>query len=307
MSGFETIRPLRRLLRLSVDGALVRRGVVAPHRAALWPLAVLTLLSRASDPDRHPWVPARSARAAPRRRPLDRAFDVADHGRPADGLRLPGDPSEHSPHGSWRRPVPLSTAIILFGGLCMVIRRHTIAQLIGWLILENGVFLGAITLVATFPFIVEAGIFLDLVAAVLIMIMFVSGLRTSLRRPAPTSCGGYAGDGALDRDRRSCRSPAPWRWSPVRAPMPGTRRPPAGRARLRPRSAVRVEADGHLPEPWRLRLRRSAERVLPRHGRGRGHARRVGSAAYLAREESAGGLSRSRCGSTSCSSACSRR
>jgi len=76
--------------------------------------------------------------------------------------------------------VPLSTAIILLGGLCMVVRRHTIAQLIGWLILENGVFLGAITLTATFPFIVEAGVFLDLVAAVLIMITFVSGLAHRL-------------------------------------------------------------------------------------------------------------------------------
>ena len=76
--------------------------------------------------------------------------------------------------------VPISTAIILLGGLCMVVRRHTIAQLIGWLILENGVFLGAITLTATFPFIVEAGVFLDLVAAVLIMITFVSGLANRL-------------------------------------------------------------------------------------------------------------------------------
>jgi hydrogenase-4 component E len=76
--------------------------------------------------------------------------------------------------------VPLSTAIILLGALCMVVRRHTIAQLIGWLILENGVFLGAITLTATFPFIVEAGIFLDLVAAVLIMFTFVSGLAARL-------------------------------------------------------------------------------------------------------------------------------
>ena len=76
--------------------------------------------------------------------------------------------------------VPLSTAVVLLGGLCMVVRRHTIAQLIGWLILENGVFLGAITLVATFPFIVEAGIFLDLVAGVLIMVTFVSGLAHSL-------------------------------------------------------------------------------------------------------------------------------
>ncbi|HVA61735.1 MAG TPA: hypothetical protein VNG13_14550 [Mycobacteriales bacterium] len=76
--------------------------------------------------------------------------------------------------------VPLSTAVILLGALEMVVRRHTVAQLIGWLIVENGVFLGAITLVATFPFIVEAGIFLDLVAAVMIMVVFVSGLTRQL-------------------------------------------------------------------------------------------------------------------------------
>ncbi len=76
--------------------------------------------------------------------------------------------------------VPLSTALVLLGALCMVVRRHTIAQLIGWLITENGVFLGAITLASTFPFIVEAGIFLDLVAAVLIMVVFVSGITRRL-------------------------------------------------------------------------------------------------------------------------------
>ena len=80
--------------------------------------------------------------------------------------------------------VPLSTSVILLGALCMVVRRHTIAQLIGWLIIENGVFLGAIAIVATFPFIVEAGVFLDLVAAVLIMIAFVSGLARQLAEAA---------------------------------------------------------------------------------------------------------------------------
>jgi hydrogenase-4 component E len=68
----------------------------------------------------------------------------------------------------------------LLGALIMVVRRHTVAQLIGWLITENGVFLGAIALVATFPFIVEAGVFLDLVAAVLIMVVFVSGITHRL-------------------------------------------------------------------------------------------------------------------------------
>jgi formate hydrogenlyase subunit 4 len=46
--------------------------------------------------------------------------------------------------------------------------------------LTVSVFLGAITLVATFPFIVEAGIFLDIVAGVLIMVVFVSGLTRQL-------------------------------------------------------------------------------------------------------------------------------
>jgi hydrogenase-4 component E len=89
--------------------------------------------------------------------------------------------------------VPLSTAIILLGGLSMVVRRHTVAQLIGWLIVENGVFLGAITLVATFPFIVEAGVFLDIVAGVLIMLVFVSGLTRELAQASATELRGLRG------------------------------------------------------------------------------------------------------------------
>jgi hydrogenase-4 component E len=89
--------------------------------------------------------------------------------------------------------VPLSTAVILLGALAMVVRRHTVAQLIGWLIVENGVFLGAITLVATFPFIVEAGIFLDIAAGVLIMLVFVSGLTRELAEASATELRGLRG------------------------------------------------------------------------------------------------------------------
>jgi hydrogenase-4 component E len=98
------------------------------------------------------------------------------------------------PHGVVAAAVvPLSTAVILLGALAMVMRRHTVAQLIGWLILENGVFLGAITLVATFPFIVEAGIFLDIAAAVLIMLVFVSGLTRELAEASATELRGLRG------------------------------------------------------------------------------------------------------------------
>lgn len=98
------------------------------------------------------------------------------------------------PHGVVAASVvPLSTAVVLLGGLAMVVRRHTVAQLIGWLITENGVFLGAITLVATFPFIVEAGIFLDLVAATLIMVVFVSGIARRLAEATSAELRGLQG------------------------------------------------------------------------------------------------------------------
>ena len=98
------------------------------------------------------------------------------------------------PHGVVAAAVvPLSTAVILLGALAMVVRRHTVAQLIGWLIVENGVFLGAITLVATFPFIVEAGIFLDIAAGVLIMLVFVSGLTRELAAASAAELRGLRG------------------------------------------------------------------------------------------------------------------
>jgi len=98
------------------------------------------------------------------------------------------------PHGLVAAAVvPLSTAVILLGGLAMVVRRHTVAQLIGWLIVENGVFLGAITLAATFPFIVEAGVFLDVVAGVLMMLVFVSGLTRQLANASAGELRGLRG------------------------------------------------------------------------------------------------------------------
>jgi hydrogenase-4 component E len=162
----------------------VATGVVAIHfgRVALWVLAVLTLAIKAIG------IPTATRRLLIAR--LDLKRDAAVSTGLSTALILGGILTTFSylvirpqelPHGLVASAVvPLSTAVILLGALEMVVRRHTVAQLIGWLIVENGVFLGAITLVATFPFIVEAGIFLDLVAAVLIMLVFVSGLTREL-------------------------------------------------------------------------------------------------------------------------------
>jgi hydrogenase-4 component E len=134
--------------------------------------------------------------------------------------------------------VPLSTAVILLGALAMVVRRHTVAQLIGWLIVENGVFLGAITLVATFPFIVEAGIFLDVAAGVLIMLVFVSGLTRQLAEASAGELRGLRGCPPW----RSSSWPARWPAWPPPCPAPGPGRPesparPAQPSRWRRRSS----------------------------------------------------------------------
>lgn len=164
---------------LSFAAAVVASALGDP---ALWVLAVLTLLIKGIG------IPVATRRFLLDR--LDLRRDVAVSTGLSTSLIIGAFLTAFAylavrpstlPHGLVASAVvPISTAIILLGGLCMVVRRHTIAQLIGWLILENGVFLGAITLTATFPFIVEAGIFLDLVAAVLIMITFVSGLAHRL-------------------------------------------------------------------------------------------------------------------------------
>jgi hydrogenase-4 component E len=76
--------------------------------------------------------------------------------------------------------IPISTSVILLGALMMVVRRHMVAQLVGWLIMENGAFLAAVTLTASFPFIVEAGIFFDVIAGVLIMLAMATGLAEQM-------------------------------------------------------------------------------------------------------------------------------
>lgn len=98
-----------------------------------------------------------------------------------------------APHSVVGSVVPIATAVVLIGGLCMVVRRHTVAQLFGWLVVENGVFLGAISLAPTFAFIVEAGVFLDLVAAVLIMLAVVFGLAGRLASSSAQDLRGLRG------------------------------------------------------------------------------------------------------------------
>ena len=72
-------------------------------------------------------------------------------------------------------PVSLAT---LFNGLLMLVSRRTaITQVLGYLVVENGIFVFGLLLLERTPVLVEIGILLDLFVAVFIMGIVVYHIR----------------------------------------------------------------------------------------------------------------------------------
>ncbi len=65
--------------------------------------------------------------------------------------------------------VPSSLATVWTGFLVLTTRRKAITQVVGYLVLENGVFIMGLTLLGAIPFMVEMGILLDLIVGIFIM------------------------------------------------------------------------------------------------------------------------------------------
>jgi hydrogenase-4 component E len=65
--------------------------------------------------------------------------------------------------------VPASLATVWTGFLMLTTRQKAIMQVLGYLILENGIFLFGLLLLEALPFLVEAGVLLDLFTAVFVM------------------------------------------------------------------------------------------------------------------------------------------
>jgi hydrogenase-4 component E len=65
--------------------------------------------------------------------------------------------------------VPASLATVWTGFLMLTTRKKAIMQVLGYLVLENGIFLFGLLLVETMPFLVEVGVLLDLFTGVFVM------------------------------------------------------------------------------------------------------------------------------------------
>jgi hydrogenase-4 component E len=65
--------------------------------------------------------------------------------------------------------LPSSFATVLTGFIVLTTRRKAITQVVGYLILENGIFIMGLTLIDAMPFLVEVGVLLDLFVAIFVM------------------------------------------------------------------------------------------------------------------------------------------
>ena len=96
-------------------------------------------------------------------------------------LKLPGKPFSDL-------ILPCSLSTVLLGFMIMVTRTRAVTQVLGYLIMENGIFLFAVSLFDVMPVLIEIGILLDIFVAVFIMAIVVNHINEEFEKnPASVS------------------------------------------------------------------------------------------------------------------------
>ncbi len=70
-----------------------------------------------------------------------------------------------------------SVALVVTGAFLMVSRNKALMQMLGLLVLENGIFLAALTTTFGMPLVIEIGIFFDILIGLLLMGIFTFRIR----------------------------------------------------------------------------------------------------------------------------------
>lgn len=81
--------------------------------------------------------------------------------------------------------VPAALATVLIGFLILTTQRQALTQVLGYLVLENGIFIFGLLLVGAMPDLVELGVLLDLFVGVFVMGIIIH--HVSREFPAATS------------------------------------------------------------------------------------------------------------------------
>jgi hydrogenase-4 component E len=76
------------------------------------------------------------------------------------------------------RAVPVGVAVMLLGFFALVSRRRALSQVVGFLLLDNGISATAFLLTGGVPLIVELGVSLDVLLVVIVLQVLTARLRT---------------------------------------------------------------------------------------------------------------------------------
>ena len=85
------------------------------------------------------------------------------------------------PHFEDRDILASSLFMIMTGLILIVMRSRAIMQMIGLITLENGIYLFGLVMTEGLPIIIELGVFLDVLIAVVILVILTSRLRISFK------------------------------------------------------------------------------------------------------------------------------
>lgn len=78
---------------------------------------------------------------------------------------------------STRSAIGIAVAVILLAFLTMITRRKAMSQVVGFLSMENGLFFGAMSATYGMPMVVELGVALDVLVAMLVLGVFFFHIR----------------------------------------------------------------------------------------------------------------------------------
>ncbi len=78
---------------------------------------------------------------------------------------------------STRSSIGIAVAVVLLAFLTMITRRKAMSQVVGFLSMENGLFFGAMSATHGMPMIIELGVALDILVAMLVLGVFFFQIR----------------------------------------------------------------------------------------------------------------------------------
>ena len=79
-----------------------------------------------------------------------------------------------------RNIIAVSLSLVLIGLLMMVVRSQAIAQVLGFMSMENGLFLAAVSATGGMPLVVELGVAFDVLVAMVLFGVFFFRIRESI-------------------------------------------------------------------------------------------------------------------------------